>query len=670
MAFQEYYPHLFTPMTVGKHHVVFKNRVFTAPMSTEHDPASHVMLDDGVEFYAQKARGGAGCVHVGETRFDEVNSTAHPAQLDLIHTNTLLQLNKFNNYAHAYGARTSVELNHAGHFAVPAFNDGHTPPMSATARLMPNGNMVREMTEEDMDYVANIYANAVHMAWRGGFDMACLHYGHGWLMGGWLSPLLNQRTDRHGGSLENRMRFPRMVIERIRQKVGDNMLLEVRLSGDEMSPGGIVIEDTIEYIKMIEDVVDLVHISCGTRWDATTRGDMHPTNFVAVAHNAPMSLRVKQAGIKIPVGCVGGINTPELAEWVLSEGMADYVLMARPWVADPEWANKARAGRSADIRPCIRCNNCTDGALRKSIATAVLDDDSATLNFACAVNPLHGAYAYKGKFPPAGISMNVVVVGGGVAGMQAALEAVERGHKVTLYEASDRLGGQLKLFPDHLWFKKDVARLREYLVKQVLDAPIQIHYNTKATPEIIDRLNADAVIVAIGAEPFIPPIPGVDRDNVHLGVDLFGREEIVGKQVVIIGGGQVGCEMAIHLGERGCVPTVVEMGPHLAPDAKLSCRLHLLRQMDRTGNITSHTGLRCTSIEDDGVHVVDGDGNEQVLPADTVVLCTGYKSLADQRDAFRGTAFHVIPAGDCVQPGLIKDAIRTGFDAALSLHKF
>ena len=242
------------------------------------------------------------------------------------------------------GARTSLELNHAGHFAIPAFNDGHTPPMSATARKMPNGNLVREMTEEDMDYVADIYANAIHMAWRGGFDMACLHYGHGWLFGGWMSPLLNQRTDRHGGSLENRVRFPRMVLERIRKKVGDNILLELRLSGSELTPGGLEIEDTIEIIKMMEDLVDLVHISSGTRWNASTRGDMHPTCFVDPGHTAPMAQKVKEAGIKIPVGCVGGVNTPELAEKILSEGMADYVLMARPWVADPEWANKVRSG--------------------------------------------------------------------------------------------------------------------------------------------------------------------------------------------------------------------------------------------------------------------------------------------------------------------------------------
>ena len=669
MSVPNYYPHLFSPMYVGKNKIKFKNRVFMAPMSTEHDPASHVMLDDNIEFYAKRARGGAGCVHVGETRFDLKTSASHPAQLDLTNPKTLPQLNKFNNYAHTYGARTSVELNHSGHFAIPAFNDGVTTPISAVDRVMPTGQKVRGMTEEDMNYVADIVANGVHMAWRGGFDMVCLHYGHGWLFGGWLSPLINTRTDEHGGSRENRVKFPRMVLERVRQKVGDNILIELRMSGSEMSPGGIEIEDTIYYIKAMEDLVDLVHISAATRFDARTRGFMHPTCFIEHGHNAAMSQKVKEAGVKIPVGVVGGINTPEQAESIIASGKADYVLMGRQWIADPEWANKARAGRADDIRGCIRCNNCCDGAMRKAIAKHVLDDDSATFNFVCSVNPTYGGHFYKEKFPPADIRKRVAVIGGGPAGLQAALEANQRGHEVILFEKTDRLGGQLNIFADRLWFKDDVARFRDYLIKQVKDADIQIRMNSTATPEEIEGMGFDAVIVAVGSDPAKPPIPGADLPHVIQAPDVFGREDQVGKRVVIIGGGLVGCELAIHLGERGCIPTVVEMEENIARDANLGPRMMLLRQMDMNADISVRTSARCTSITADCVNISTPEG-EEAIPADTVILCTGRTPRAQERDSFEGIAFDVLPVGDCVKSGLIRDAVHTGFDAALSLHAF
>ena len=657
-------------MYVGKNKVEFKNRVFMAPMSTEHDPASHVMLDDCIDFYALRARGGAGCVHVGETRFDLKTCASHPAQLDLTDARTLPQLNKFNNYAHVYGARTSVELNHSGHFAVPAFNDGVTTPISAVDRVMPSGQQVRAMTEEDMAYVAEIVAKGVHMAWRGGFDMVCLHYGHGWLFGGWLSPLINTRTDEHGGCRENRIKFPRMVLERVRQKMGNNILIELRMSGSEMSPGGIEIEDTIYYIKQLEDLADLVHISCATRFDATTRGFMHPSCFVAHGHNAELSEQIKKAGVKIPVGVVGGINTPELAEEIIASGKADYVLMGRQWIADPEWANKARAGRADDIRACIRCNNCCDGAMRKAVSDHVEDDDSATFNFTCAVNPTYGGHAYKAKFPEAGCVKRVAVVGGGPAGMEAALEARERGHEVTLFEQSDRLGGQLNIFADHLWFKDDVARFRAYLIKQVRDAGVDIRLGEKAEPAALEQAGYDAVIVAVGSSPVRAPVPGADLPHVILAPEVFGNEDKVGERVVIIGGGLVGCELAIHLAERGRIPTVLEMEKHIARDANLGPRMMLLRTLASHETITVREETRCARITESGVEVIRPDGTTEVIPADTVILSTGRRPNAEERDAFRGTAFDVIPVGDCKKVGLIRDAVHTGFDASLSLHAY
>ena len=224
-------------------------------------------------YYGNFAKGGSAAIHMGEVIMDRKNSLAHEDHMNLIDENTLQTLNTFNEYAHIFGAKTSVELNHSGQFAMPQFGDG-SDPMGPVEMNMPSGTHVRMMNEDDMAYVAKIYAKAANMAKRGGCDMVCMHYGHGWLMGAFLSPLVNTRTDQYGGSLENRMRFPRMVLEEVRKAVGKDFLIEVRISGDEYTPGGIVIEDAIEYVKMIEDLADLVHFSAGNRLFPETRAIM------------------------------------------------------------------------------------------------------------------------------------------------------------------------------------------------------------------------------------------------------------------------------------------------------------------------------------------------------------------------------------------------------------
>lgn len=236
-----------------------------------------------------------------------------------------------------------IELNHNGHFSLPEYCGGQQP-MSASAMKMPNGNLVREMTEDDMEQVAEAYAKSALMARRGGFEQVLLHYGHGWLMGGWMSPLVNHRTDKYGGSIENRARFPRMVLERIRKEVGDSIHLELRISGSELVPGGLEIGEVTEFIKIYQDLVDLVHISCGTRMAAHTRADMHPSQFLPHAHNAAMSKYVKEHGVTIPVGVVGNISDPVQSERLLAEGYADYVVMVRSTIADPGVGQKGPGG--------------------------------------------------------------------------------------------------------------------------------------------------------------------------------------------------------------------------------------------------------------------------------------------------------------------------------------
>lgn len=673
-VYKQLYPHLFSPLTVGG--ATFKNRIFVAPTHTPFSAGvNNLMTPEGMRYYGGFAKGGAGAVHIGESLLDRVNSAAHDSHLNIIDEECLKTYNTYNEYCHIFGAKTSIEFNHSGHFAMPAFGDGRDP-MSAMDMDMPSGVHVRAMNEDDMDYVAHIYCKAANMAKRAGFDMVLLHYGHGWLMGGFLSPILNKRTDKYGGSVENRMRFPLMVLERVRKTVGKDFLIEVRLSGDECVPEGIQIEDTIENVRMLQDYASIVHISTGNRFVPFSRAIMHPTHFIEEGHNVHLAARVKNTpDIHIPIGTLGGIDTPEFAEKVLAEGKADYVLMARGWIADPDWANKARCGKAEDIRPCIRCMHCLDIPLGKrntslhNIADIFDEFPTTTRRAECAVNVYHGNGQCRLDLPPAKSKKKVVVIGGGVAGLNAALTACERGHEVVLFEKSDTLGGQLSIYAPAMWFKIDnMERYRRYLEIQVRKAAIRLHLGEEATPERVAAESPDAVIVAVGAQPLLPPIPGLNAPHVFTAMNILGheKEKLPGIRTAVIGGGMVGCEVALQLSHLGYTVDIVEMAPMLAPDGIYTERVHTLHLMDNDPNITSHVSTRCVEIEKDKIVVETSEGVETIR-ADAVIICTGMKSLDEEARQFDDLAFDVIHVGDCKKVGTVADATAAGYDAAAVL---
>ena len=665
---EQAYPHLFSPMIVkGKR---FRNRIITAP--THHaigvDEGDNNLNKWGVKIWGDRAKGGAAAVTIGEGRLDKLNSCAHSTHVNCCDDSALQKLHFFTDYVHTYGALASMEFNHSGQFSMPQFNPQGLGPMGASAMTMPNGLHVKEMDESDMKQVAESYAKASLMAKRAGFDIVLLHFAHGWLMGGFLSPLINKRTDQYGGSIENRCRFPLMVLQHVREAVGDDFIIECRIGGDEMTPGGIVIEDTIEMLKIFEPYIDMAHISCGTRYNAVTRAIMNPSHFITEhAHIKNLARQAKESGIKIPIGTVGAVTDPQLCDEMIANGDCDYVVMARSVIADPNWANKARAGKTEDIRPCIRCFRCLDIAIgRVNTSTkAVLDDfKNSTKKCECSVNPLFGHGSWKDNYPAATSKKKIVVIGGGPGGMQAALEAAERGHDVVLFEKEEKLGGQL-FYADYVWFKKDMKRYREYLIHQVDKAKIDVRLGIQATPKIVAMEYPDTVIVAVGADPLIPPIPGVDHDNVITAVDMYGHEELVGDKVVIIGGGMVGCETALHLTSKGKTVELVEMGEMLAPDGIFTERIHTLDYMDKDEHLSYYVETTCVAIQDNGVVVKDAQGNQRTLQADTVVLAVGMESRNEERDQYKNIAFDVINIGDCVKPRNVHDAVAEGFNAAL-----
>ncbi|TEB11693.1 NAD(P)/FAD-dependent oxidoreductase [Pelotomaculum propionicicum] len=658
--YKEKYPHLFEPMVVGKKKDVYKNRILLAPMASISSAggaeANGRINDYGVDFYTNFARGGFASICV-PIEIPKNGGHANAFSLDA-EVMGFMSMHFLQRSVHAYGTKSSCEIYHAGCCMLPG--PGRTI-MSASAFVY-NGNQVKEMNEEDMEDVIKMYVDAAILTKRANFDSILLHYGHGWLMNNFLSPLINHRTDKYGGSVENRCRFPRMVIERIRKAIGDDLTIELRLNGSDMMEGGIVPEDAAQQALIFEDIVDMIHITCGTRLDASSRPKMHPTHFMEPAHNAAAAEIIKKAGVKIPIGLVGSIQDPELAERLLAEGKADYVVVARQAIADNNWVNKIREGRLDDIRPCLRCDYCLDGGRRGALTKEVRIQDDATFDRRCAVDPLGCQGLAKRRFPAPERSKKVAVIGGGIAGMQAALTAAERGHKVVLYEKSDKLGGQA-LLSDVMWFKKEMKAFHEYLERQVKKAGVIVLMNTSATPELIEEADFDVVIVAVGAEQVIPPIPGLD--NAIMAFDVFGHEDKLGKKVAIVGGGSVGCELSIHLAGLGHEVVVVEMGSFLCASAQISERMHTMEYMEKN-NVKSYIETKCVEITDKGIFI-ENESGKQFIEADSIVIAAGTRCMVEERDKFQNAAFDVINVGDCIKASDIVNAVETGWNAGATI---
>lgn len=645
----QYYPNLASPITIRG--LTFKNRIFGAPMSNpELDPDCHMRKED-LAFHENRARGGLASVAIGLGIVDPVGRV-HTKEVTLYDVMSLPSLKEYANAMHRHNCMAVMELAHGGKYAGARSHDGAGDPLvlGPDDEINPDGLRVTAMSEEEIERVSNCYADAAVLCQKAGIDMVLVHGGHGWLLGQFMSPTMNHRTDRWGGSLENRMRFPLLVLEKIRKACGERMLIEYRMSGSEIIKGGYGIEEGIEMARMLDGKVDIIHVSAGVHEDPDAFVVTHPSMFMEHGCNVYLAAEIKKH-VNTPVATVGGLNDPDMMEEIIASGKADIVEIARQSICDPYFPEKAFSGRKDDITKCCRCFTCFYNYLTNR-------------TFCCAFNPVVGNELENKSGFPQTTSKKVLVVGGGVGGMEAAITAAERGHRVTLIEKNNRLGGQL-LSERYIPFKQDMYHFVKVLEGRLEASGVEVRLNTEVTAEEAAAFQADVVMVATGARPVIPPIEGIDRPNV-VGLDALHHEvPQTGQKVVILGGGLVGSEVAIYLDGLGKDVTVVEMKNDWASDAYFMHKNAMDIYM-RDSRIRIYTDTKAKAVTGKGLVCTTRDG-EILLEADTVLLAAGMKADPEFVHRFDYTADRVFQIGDCIRPGRVVDAVTTGYYRALDI---
>ncbi len=644
------FPHLCSPITVGR--VTFRNRMFSAPMGGTDITNDGCIGPKSTAFYELRGKGGAGAVTVSECMVHPKTDGSHAYHLDTTILNSLASATYTADAIRRHGAIASLELSHSGMYAGTYMTDKSKQKSmnqwgpDDTVRV--DGVKVKALTEDMIKEIVEAYGQTAALAKRAGFEMLMIHGGHGWLINQFLSPYFNHREDAYGGSLENRCRLAIEVLKSVRAAVGEGFPIEFRMSGSELFDGGYDLSEGVRIAQMIEPYVDIIHVSAGTYQRGF--GDTHPSMFKEHGCNVYLAAEIKKH-VNVPVATIGGLNDPEQMEEIIASGKADIVYMARALLADPFLPRKVMENKEDQIVKCLRCFTC-------------MAERAMTSTRRCTVNPLIGREIEGCEIYPAPEKKKVLVAGGGPGGLYAAYTAARRGHQVILCEKESEIGGILKS-EQAIPFKHEMYELANTYKKLAENAGVEIRTNTEVTPEYAEKENPDALIIAVGSSPLVPPIKGLTGENVVLVNNYYLEKEKVGDKVVVFGGGLAGCECAIHLGMEGKEVHIVEMRDELAPDANIRHRPLLLKEIDKYATV--HTGYKGLEVREDGVLCEDKEGKQVLVEGGSVICALGQRSRRNVVDALRDSAPYVAVIGDAGKVSTITNAVYEGYHAALDI---
>ncbi len=635
------FPLLFSPFRIRT--LQLRNRIAMAPMGTWYADEEGFVTDRMVEYYRERARGGVGLVIVEHTAV-ALEGRSSRRMLCAYDDRYIPGLARLAEAVHGEGAKIALQLNHVGRTASYEVTGLPAVGPSATGRSR-DGRVPRELSEEEVSVRVEYFAQAALRARKAGFDAVELHGAHGYLINQFLSPWTNKRTDRYGGSTGNRCRFAVEVLRRVKELAGDDFPVWFRVDGDEgLGEQGIRLEEAKRICRILEEAgSDAIHVSFG-------HGE--GTLYASAPYYLPQGHLLKYAKairdvVSVPVIGVGNIVDPEVAEKALGEGCADLIALGRALLADPEWPRKAHEGRR--IRPCILGNR------------GCCDHRGPEGEVRCLVRPETGR-EWEGPPSPAESSRRVVVVGGGPAGMEAALVATRRGHEVTLFERKGLLGGTFRTAARPPG-KGYILKFLEYLEREVRESGVEVRLSTEATAEDVLAISPDAVVVATGARYRPPDLPGAE--HAVLAVDVLGGKVQVDGRVLIVGGEVTGLETADFLSERGCRMAVVDRKGRLGEDLTGHCRHFLLRRLEEK-DVELLLGTEVLAFLPDGA-IVRADGRERRLSGyDAVVVAFGLRSEDRLARELEGKV-PLWVVGDAKAPRSALEAIHEGYEVGLRI---